>query len=243
MHIICNALRIFLGILVVALVGVDQKLSTLLHFFATQRNKLLVWRSTTSTSLPCGWCASSQWPTSSSCSTSPPTSSSTAPSPPPSKEPFPRWLVRKLSLVLNGWFDLWKHPLVFNEICPTAIWSGSYLWFEKGGGIYENICYSLLKFVTHRNLCKNTQRIFWQIWECDSFAERVVMTAKSQTYPDVPRLHLSWQWKFSVCLLKLPTLPGHVQARHWSNFQHTFLNLLNRVIKSWEKHYNFVTSK
>ena len=187
MHIICNALRIFLGILVVALVGVDQKLSTLLHFFATQRNKLLVWRSTTSTSLPCGWCASSQWPTSSSCSTSPPTSSSTAPSPPPSKEPFPRWLVRKLSLVLNGWFDLWKHPLVFNEICPTAIWSGSYLWFEKGGGIYENICYSYWN-LSHTKICVRIHREYFGKYESVTRLQRELSwqlnPRRTQTYPD-----------------------------------------------------------
>ena len=56
-----------------------------------QRSRCAAWRSTTSTSLPCGWCASSRWPTSSSCSTSPPTSSSTVPSPPPSKRHSPRW--------------------------------------------------------------------------------------------------------------------------------------------------------
>ena len=54
-----------------------------------QMSKLLAWRTWTNTSLLCGSCAWSQWPTCWSCSTSPPTSSSTAPSLSSSSKPSP----------------------------------------------------------------------------------------------------------------------------------------------------------
>ena len=100
------------------------------NIFLPQRSKLLVWRSLTSTSLPCGWCAWSPWPTSWSWSTSPPTSSSTAQCPAPSKRPSQRW-----NFLSYAWLSL-PTLATFIKTFLLSIWNIAYcqniVVFRKG---------------------------------------------------------------------------------------------------------------